>query len=222
MIDDGLDAGSVLRVIGPANGRAIRVGVTGSAGAGKSTLIAALVRRLRGTGLTVAVLASDPQSPRSGGALLGDRIRMECDPADAGVFIRSFSTRGQGGGLSAATLPAAELVERFGFEVVLIESVGAGQDQVAIREVVDELVLVVTPESGDEVQWQKAGVIEVADVIVVGKADLPGADTTAALLRDALGGGRGAAIVKCAACRGEGVEELWRAVELKRRAHVEA
>ena len=136
------------------------VGITGSGGAGKSTLVGSLVEHLRSNNVKVAVLACDPQSPRSGGALLGDRIRVAMDPADDGVFFRSFSTRGAAGGIATWVKDATAWLAAFGFEVVLVETVGVGQDQFAVRDLVDVLVLVVTPMSGDEVQWEKAGLIE--------------------------------------------------------------
>ncbi len=162
------------------------VGITGSGGAGKSTLIGALVAHLRSQGKTVAVLACDPTSPLTGGALLGDRIRVRFDPADEGVYFRSFSTRGAQGGIAAATGPALEWLAAFGFDVVLVETVGVGQDQIGVRPLVDRLVMLVTPGTGDEVQWEKAGLIEVADLLVVNKSDLPGADRVLTQLTSAL------------------------------------
>src|SRR5262249_20324528 len=141
---------------------------------------------LRGQKLSVAVLACDPQSPITGGALLGDRIRLRLNPADEGLYVRSLSTRGAAGGISSAVGPAIGWLMAFGFDVVIVESVGVGQDQVAIRSVVDTLVLLVTPHTGDEVQWEKAGLIEVADIILVNKSDLPGADRVRQQLVSAL------------------------------------
>ncbi|MEX0936287.1 MAG: GTP-binding protein [Pirellulales bacterium] len=192
--------------------RSLAVGITGSGGAGKSTLIGALVRHLRSAGKSVAVLANDPQSPLTGGALLGDRIRMGDQGDDAGVFIRSISTRGAPGGIAATTGEACRWLAAFGFDVVLVETVGVGQDQVAIRAVVDRLVLLVTPGSGDEVQWEKAGLIEVADVIAINKSDLPGADRLRADLTAALSlspAGNQVPIVHVVATTGRGVAELW-------------
>lgn len=191
------------------------VGVTGSAGAGKSTLLAALIGHLRRRGSTVAVLACDPQSPVTGGALLGDRIRVKFDPQDEGVFFRSLSTRGAPGGISRAVGPAVHLLGGFGFDVVLVETVGIGQDQVDARHVVDTLVLLLTPNTGDQVQWEKAGVLEVADIIVVNKADLPGADRLRQQVTDcsSLGHGPTVPVLEVVATTGQGVEELWRAIE---------
>ena len=190
------------------------VGITGSGGAGKSTLVAALVKRLRLAGLRVGVLACDPQSPVTGGALLGDRVRAALDPADNGVFFRSLSTRGATGGISAAIGPAIEWLKLFGHDVVLVETVGVGQDQVAIRPLVDRLVLVVTPAGGDEVQWEKAGLIELADVIVVNKSDLPGAERVERLL-GALSLNPAVApppVLRAIAAQESGVEKLWQTV----------
>ena len=188
------------------------VGITGSGGAGKSTLIAALIAHLRKNGQSVAVLACDPQSPLTGGALLGDRIRVHFDPDDPDVYFRSLSTRGAAGGISDAIGPAIKWLATFGFDVVLIETVGVGQDQVAVRRVVETLVLLVTPHTGDEVQWEKAGLIEVADIVVVNKSDLPGADRLRQQLRAALTLVPGAPeipILSATAATGEGVAGLW-------------
>lgn len=192
------------------------VGITGSGGAGKSTLIGALIRHLRGREQSVAVLACDPQSPLTGGALLGDRIRIEFDPADEGVYFRSMSTRGASDGVSAATAPAVALLKAFGFDVILLESVGVGQDQVGLHGLVDCLVLLVTPGTGDEVQWEKAGLIEVADLVVVNKCDMPGADRVRSQLASTLSlapAGNAAPVIGVTAVSGEGVAELWTAVE---------
>lgn len=191
------------------------VGITGSGGAGKSTLVGALIKYLRQQGLKVAVLASDPQSPLSGGALLGDRIRVEFDPADDGVYFRSLSTRGAMGGLSDAIKPSLPWLAAFGFDVVLVETVGVGQDQAAARKVVDTLVLLVTPNTGDEVQWEKAGLIEVADLIVVNKSDLPGADRVRQQLTSALTlvpKPQEVQILPVTASQGKGIDKLWEAV----------
>ena len=191
------------------------VGITGSGGSGKSTLVAALVGHLRKQGLRVAVLACDPQSPLTGGALLGDRIRVRLDPDDEDVYFRSLSTRGASGGISEAIGSDIEWLKAFGFDVVLVETVGVGQDQVAVRCHVETLVLLVTPHTGDEIQWEKAGLIEVADLVVVNKSDLPGADRVRQQLHSALTLSPGAPevpILPVIAATGEGVAELWEAI----------
>ncbi len=160
----------------PRIGRARRVGITGPPGAGKSTLSAALVRRYREQGLTVGMIAVDPTSPFTGGALLGDRIRMEAVALDDGVFIRSMATRGSLGGLAAATREVADLLDAFGFDRVLVETVGVGQTELDISRTADTSVVVLVPESGDSIQTLKAGLMEIADIFVVNKADRPGAD----------------------------------------------
>lgn len=191
------------------------VGITGSGGSGKSTLVSALVGHLREQGLRVAVLACDPQSPLTGGALLGDRIRIRFDPGDEDVYFRSLSTRGASGGISEAIGSDLGWLKAFGFDVVLVETVGVGQDQVAVRCHVETLVLLVTPHTGDEIQWEKAGLIEVADVVVVNKSDLPGADRVRQQLHSTLTLSPGAPevpILSVTAATGEGVAELWEVI----------
>jgi LAO/AO transport system kinase len=160
----------------PQLGRARRIGVTGPPGAGKSTLTAQLVRHWRDAGLTVGVVAVDPTSPFTGGALLGDRIRMESVALDAGVFIRSMATRGSLGGLASTTRDVCDVLDAFGFDIILIETVGVGQSELDVARTADTTVVVLVPESGDSIQTLKAGVMEIADLFVVNKADRPGAD----------------------------------------------
>jgi LAO/AO transport system kinase len=157
-------------------GRARRVGLTGPPGAGKSTLTARIARSYREQGLTVGVLAVDPTSPYTGGALLGDRVRMEEIALDRGVYIRSLATRGALGGLSAATREVADLLDAFGFDRILIETVGVGQSELEVARTADTIAVVLVPESGDGIQALKAGLMEIADVFVINKADRPGAD----------------------------------------------
>ena len=157
-------------------GRARRIGITGPPGAGKSTLTAALALRYRDAGLRVGILAVDPSSPYSGGALLGDRIRMNELGAEPGIFIRSMASRGSLGGLAAASREAADLMDAFGFDRVVVETVGVGQSELAIAGSADTTVVVLVPESGDGIQAMKAGLMEVADLFVVNKSDRPGAD----------------------------------------------
>jgi GTPase len=202
-------------LIPPSSSRSLVVGFTGSGGAGKSTLVGASIAHLRSQGRSVAVLACDPQSPVTGGALLGDRVRVKFDPADEGVYFRSLSTRGAQGGVSSAVGPAIEWLKAFGFDVIIVETVGVGQDQIGVRQFVDTLVLLVTPNTGDEVQWEKAGLVEIADLIVVNKADLPGADRVRQQLHSALslGSHRPVPILAATAATGQGVPELWQAID---------
>jgi LAO/AO transport system kinase len=167
----------------PLAGRAHLVGVTGPAGAGKSTLVAALIAALRRSARPVAVVAVDPSSPITGGAVLGDRVRMQAYAEDDGVFIRSMASRGHAGGLSTATTAAAALFDAAGFGTVLIETVGTGQSEVEVAATADTTVVVEAPEMGDEIQAIKAGLLEVADIVVVNKGDRPGAQRAAAQLR---------------------------------------
>src|SRR5256712_6698384 len=153
-----------------------RIGLTGPPGAGKSTLTERLVQRYRGQDLRVAVIAVDPTSPFTGGALLGDRIRMESVSLDPGVFIRSMATRGSLGGLATTTEEVADVLEAFGFDRILIETVGVGQTELDIARTAESTVLVLVPESGDGIQTLKAGVMEVAELYVINKSDRPGAD----------------------------------------------
>jgi len=172
-----------LRRLYPLAGAAHLVGITGPPGAGKSTLVAALIAELRRLGRTAAVVAVDPSSPITGGALLGDRVRMQTYAADDGVFIRSMASRGHAGGLASTSTAAAAVLDAAGFEVVLLETVGTGQSEVEVAAAADTTVVLEAPEMGDEVQAIKAGLLEVADLVVVNKGDRPGAQRTAAQLR---------------------------------------
>ncbi|WP_375479574.1 methylmalonyl Co-A mutase-associated GTPase MeaB [uncultured Jatrophihabitans sp.] len=206
------------------DGAAQVVGLTGSPGVGKSTSTNALVAALRAAGKRVGVLAVDPSSPFSGGALLGDRVRMQDHATDDGVFIRSMASRGQLGGLSAAVPQALRVLDAAGCDVVLVETVGVGQAEVEIASLADTTVLVVAPGFGDGIQAAKAGIIEIADVFVVNKADRDGADQVVRELRhmQSLGGRHSAAgawrppIVKTVAARGEGVDDVLAAIEKHR------
>jgi LAO/AO transport system ATPase len=172
-----------MRRLYPTAGRAHLVGITGPPGAGKSTLVAALIGEVRRAGRSVAVVAVDPSSPITGGALLGDRVRMQSYADDDGVFIRSMASRGHAGGLAATSAAAATLLDAAGFDLVLIETVGTGQSEVEVAAAADTTVVLETPEMGDEIQAIKAGLLEVADLVVVNKGDRPGAQRTAAQLR---------------------------------------
>jgi LAO/AO transport system kinase len=177
---------SIVSMLHRHAGDAAVIGVTGSPGAGKSTLVDRLARAYRDRGLTVGVIAVDPSSPYSGGAVLGDRIRMASNVGDMGVFFRSMSARGQLGGLSAATTDAITALDAFGKDVVLIETVGAGQNEVDVVRTADTVAVLVQPGSGDDVQLLKAGILEIGDVFVVNKADMDGATRTVAELEEML------------------------------------
>ncbi len=216
-----------LRRLYPLAGKAQLVGVTGPPGAGKSTLVAALIAELRRAGRPVAVVAVDPSSPITGGAVLGDRVRMQAYAADDGVFIRSMASRGHAGGLSSATTAAAAVFDAAGFDTILIETVGTGQSEVEVAATADTTVVVEAPEMGDEIQAIKAGLLEVADLIVVNKGDRPGAHRTAgqlhAMLADApreARPGRPAPkhpdVLVTTAATGEGVPELLAALDRHR------
>jgi LAO/AO transport system kinase len=177
LVENGRDGyEDVLSALHPRLGAAHRIGITGPPGAGKSTLIEGLVKGYRQREMTVAVIAVDPTSPFTGGALLGDRIRMESLTLDPGVFIRSMASRGASGGLSLTTREVSDVLDAYGFDRIIIETVGVGQSELSIAGSADTTVLVLVPESGDGVQVLKAGVMEIADLYVVNKADRPGAD----------------------------------------------
>ena len=200
----------------PLGGRAYTVGITGAPGAGKSTLTNRLIETVRKLGAEVGVLAIDPSSPFTGGAFLGDRVRMQDHALDSGVFIRSMATRGHLGGLALATPQAIRVLDAAGLPWVLVETVGIGQVEVEIAGEADTTVVVVNPGWGDAVQANKAGLIEVADIFVINKADRPGAEQTQRDLEDALGYAtrerHRPSIVKTSASNGEGIDELWQAI----------
>ena len=176
-------AEEALRRLYPMAGRAHLVGITGAPGSGKSTLVAALIGAARGAGRAVAVIAVDPSSPITGGALLGDRVRMQAYTSDRDVFIRSMAARGHAGGLASTSTAAAAVLDAVGFDLILLETVGTGQSEVEVAAAADTTVVLEAPEMGDEVQAIKAGLLEVADIVVVNKGDRPGAQRTASQLR---------------------------------------
>lgn len=206
------------RVEGP--GRPHVVGVTGPPGAGKSSFVDRLVARARAAGERVAVVAVDPSSPRTGGAILGDRIRLEAHAGDDGVYIRSLSARGSPGGLSRAAGQVVDLLDGCGYDRILVETVGVGQGELAVLEVADTVLVVLTPESGDTVQTMKAGLLEVADLFVVNKADRPGADHLARDLELSvqLDGRSGwqAPVHRASAARDEGVAAVLASIDAHR------
>jgi LAO/AO transport system kinase len=204
----------VLRLIAPRTGRARVIGLTGAPGVGKSTITGALVRAYRGQGLRVGVLAVDPTSPFTGGALLGDRVRMQEHATDDGVFIRSMASRGHLGGLSWAAPQALRILDAAGFDVVMIETVGVGQAEVAIAALADTTLVIVAPGMGDSVQASKAGILEIADLFVVNKGDRPGAQEAIRDLRTMVAmasyaeGAWKPPIIETSATAGQGIDDL--------------
>jgi GTPase len=178
-----LVAEAAMRRLYPRAGHAHLVGITGPPGAGKSTLVSALIAEVRGRGRTVGIIAVDPSSPITGGALLGDRVRMQSYASDPDVFIRSMAARGHAGGLAATSTAAAAVLDAAGFDLILLETVGTGQSEVEVAAAADTTVVLEAPEMGDEVQAIKAGLLEVADIVVVNKGDRPGAQRTVSQLR---------------------------------------
>ncbi len=211
-------ADRALRELYSFTGRARVVGLTGPLGVGKSSLVNRLIGHLRSQGRSVAVVAVDPSSPFSGGSVLGDRIRIEREDADTGVFIRSMASRGQSGGLAPTTRDVVRLLDAAGFDVVLVETVGSGQVDVEIREIASTSIVVLIPHLGDEVQTLKAGLFEIADVFCVNKSDLDGAEQARRDLVElvALGAPRHGwrpKVVSASASQPFGIDELWAAVE---------
>jgi LAO/AO transport system kinase len=219
-IEDDTEAGRrALALLYPKSGRAHTIGFTGSAGSGKSTLSGAMARELRRRGRTMGIVAIDPTSPFSQGALLGDRIRMQDLTSDPQVFLRSMATRGNLGGLAPQTSGVVTALDAFGKDVVLVETVGAGQDEVEVASMADTTVVVLTPGAGDDVQAMKAGIMEIADILVVNKIDLPQAELFArqlASMVDQAPEERRPPIVRTAAARDEGIDELADALDAHR------
>jgi LAO/AO transport system kinase len=221
--DGGEDLAEVMHELYPHTGRAYTIGITGAPGSGKSTLTERLVARIRADERSVGVLAIDPSSPFSGGALLGDRVRMQSHALDSAVFIRSMATRGHLGGLSLATPEAVRVLDAVGVEVIIIETVGVGQAEVEITDACDTTLVVLNPGWGDAVQTAKAGLMEIADVFVVNKADRPGARDTVREIKQMLDmsdAERKPEVVQTVATKGEGFDDLWTAIG-KHRAYQE-
>jgi LAO/AO transport system kinase len=242
--EDGVaGAHEVLRALYAHTGRARIIGVTGAPGVGKSTLVDQLIEKLRAAGRTVGVVAVDPSSPFTGGAILGDRVRMQRHAGDRGVYIRSMATRGALGGLARATMDVVRVLDAMGYQDVIIETVGVGQDEIDVSRIADAVLVVLVPGLGDEVQSLKAGILEIADVFVVNKSDREGADRVVQELHGTMSLGSGAradrpdflpAIVKTIGSKGEGVDRLvqeigaflgakegWSAGAARRRAQAE-
>jgi len=218
------DSAELLDALRSRVGRAYRIGVTGPPGAGKSTLVARLAAALRLRGQSVAVIAVDPTSPFSGGALLGDRVRMSEIWGDDRVFIRSMAAREALGGLAAKTIDVADILDAAAFDVILLETVGVGQSELDVAQAADTTVVMLTPESGDEVQAAKAGLMEIAEVFVLNKCDRPGSDRAFAAIRAMLNlrsrdlprGEWLAALVRAAAEQGSGVDDTLAAIDAHR------
>jgi LAO/AO transport system kinase len=208
----------VLRALYPHTGSARVIGIAGPLGVGKSSLINALLGYLRGRGRRIGVIGVDPSSPFSGGSVLGDRIRIERPAGEDGVFFRSMASRGYPGGIAAATREVSRLLDAFGMDTVLVETVGSGQVDVEIRRVASTSVVVLVPHLGDEVQSLKAGLFEIADIFCINKADLPGAEGAARYLSEmvqmgATPGGYVPRVVQSSTVEARGIPELWEAVE---------
>ncbi len=227
MVEDGApELEELSAALYPRTGRAWTVGITGAPGVGKSSLARELVRLARARDLSVAVLAIDPTSPFTGGALLGDRLRMQEHATDPAVFIRSMATRGHLGGMALAAPEAVRILDASGKDLVIVETVGVGQAEVDVAAATDTTLVVVAPGWGDAIQVAKAGILEIADVFVVNKADREGAEEAARDLRNMLGLGPPLPwtppVITTSTVTGEGLEELWAAFEAHRRAQEES
>lgn len=216
--DGGPQATELVKSLFEHSGRAHLIGVTGSPGVGKSTLVDALITEIRKAGLKVAVLAVDPSSPFTGGAILGDRIRMQSHTLDKDVFIRSMANRGHAGGVAMATYDAVRMLEAFGYDIVIIETVGVGQSELAIAQTADTTILVLMPGSGDDIQAIKSGIMEIGDIFVVNKGDLPGAnksasEITASLELSSTKKEWRPPVIVAVSETGDGIDEVWKSVQ---------
>lgn len=217
--EESPDVPRIMELISPYLRKAYRVGITGPTGAGKSILIDKLTTIIRSKGLSVGIIAVDPSSAITGGAILGDRIRMQQHYLDDGVFIRSMATRGSYGGLSRAVSATVNLLDASGKDIVIVETTGVGQTEVGITEIADTVVVVLVPGFGDSIQLMKAGLVEIADIIVVNKADCEGAENLAIELRGALMLSPRKAepsIIMAQATNNVGIEELYQELEKRR------
>ncbi len=222
LLDRGRHVDEIRAALADRPGGGMVVAITGNSGVGKSTLIGKLIVQTRSRNRTIAVLACDPQSPITGGALLGDRIRMSSAADDAGVFIRSLAVPSGRQAIASHLDAMIDVLRAFGFDLIVVETVGAGQGDTAIHDVCDLVVLLVQPEAGDDLQWEKAGIVEIADVVVVHKADLPGAEGVAIGLREQLHmpGRPDIPVLQASASKNHGLTPLWDVLESRSRKTV--
>ena len=215
LISRGEHLTAIRAAIGPKPDATPVVAITGNAGVGKSTLVGKLAEQLRTQQKSVAVLACDPESPLTGGALLGDRVRMSSRPDDLGLYIRSLAATSGHQAVAEHVDLMIRVLADFGFDVILLETVGAGQGDTAVRSLAEVVVVLVQPESGDELQWEKAGLLEIADVVVVHKADLPGAERMESQVKELLSlpGCREIVVLRVSSTKGQGFAQLWSAIE---------